>query len=491
MKLNQLILMVLIVGLFACQNSKNKIFIQGEITGEIPEKVEYTNPIHGICNGWFTKSVSPDSLGKFQMEIESKEAIFIKIRTSYAEKGTIIAEPGKTYTARFDLNNKENPFSVTDNSAIIQQTYNKLPNSENIQLGVREFARDTIASKIKETIEQRRIAEIAEFEKMLSEKVISKEVLDLVKTDRNCYYDAVLATVAWMKDLMVIQGSEKIFPKDFENLWEETFKQAFFSNSKIVKSPGFPPYAENYIYFQEHIKGNYAKEKLEALMKIAQTKNYPVSKAKEYLPPEVCEDYLAHYLYGESFQKRYEKELIGLFDDFKADYPKSEYIPYIAPLIDEIIRFHKTADLGFSEEIKFVEAYQKRNTLTEIAKTLPFGKIYVDVWATWCGPCKAEFEHREQLKTLLQQNGIQMLYISIDRDQDSTQWKNMIKFYKLEGFHVRANEELDAELRKIYDKGGSISIPWYILTDNDGNIVKKHASRPSQLNELEKEINQN
>jgi thiol-disulfide isomerase/thioredoxin len=388
------------------------------------------------------------------------------------------------------LNDKENIFSVADKSSIIQETYNKFPNPEHIQLGAREFLRDTIATKIKETINQRRTAEIAEFEKLYSDKLISRDVFDFVKTDRNCYYDAVLATIAWIKDLMTIQRGERVFTKEFENLWKETFKQPLFSNPEIVKSQWFNFYAESYIYFQEYVNGNFTKEKLEALRESDQTKNYRVNNAKEYLPAAFCEDYLANYLYQESIQKKYEKELIGLFNDFKTDYPESAYIPYISPLIDEIIEFHKTAESGFSEKIKFIKNYQNLNTLAEIANTLPQGKIYVDVWATWCGPCKAEFAHKKELKTLLQKNGIQILYISVDRDQDSIQWKNMVKFYNLEGFHVRANKELNAELRKIFDRQGSISIPWYILMDSNGEILKKHASRPSQINELEKEISE-
>lgn len=488
MKLNSLLLTVLLIGLFACQKSKDKIMIQGEIIGKIPDKVEYTNPIHGICNWWFTKSVSPDSLGKFQIEIASQEAIFVKLKTSHT-KGTLIAEPGKTYNIRFDLNNEESSFLVTDKSSIIQKAYNKFPNPVHIQVGAGEFFNDTIATKTKEAVEQRRKTEIAEFEKLLIDNTISQEVFDLVKSDRNCYYDAILATVAWIKDLMVIQGREKVFTKEFENLWKETFDQSLFSNPEIIKSPWFSFYAESYIYFQEFVNNNFTKEKLEALNETKQIKINHVNSAKEYLPKEVCEDYLANYLFKESFQKKYEKELIVLFNDFKIDYPGSEYTSYISPLIDEIIKFHKSADSAFSEKTKFVKEYQKLNTLTEIAHILPQGKIYVDVWATWCGPCKAEFAHKEKLKTLLQKNGIHMLYISIDRDRDSIQWKNMIKFYNLEGFHVRANKELDTELRKIFDKGGSMSIPWYILMDSDGNILKKDASRPSQIDELEKEIN--
>lgn len=490
MKLNQLILTILLIGLFACKDSKDKIEIQGKIIGEIPEKVEYTNPIHGICNWNFSEFVQPDSLGKFQIEIVSNEPIFIKIRTSYAEHGTLIADPGKTYNIHFNLKEKENIFSVTDKSFAIQKTYNNFPNPEHIQDGAREFLRDTIATEIKQTIEQRKTAEIAEFEKLLSDKLISQELFEMVKTDRTCYYNAVLATVAWIKKLMVIQGREKVFTREFENLWKGAFEQTLFSNPEIVKSQWFNFYDESYIYFQDYVNGNFTKEKLEAINESGQTKSYRVNNAKKYLPAEFCEDYLANYLFEESLQKKYEKELIGLFNGFKNDYPESKYITYISPLIDEVIEFHKTANSDFSKKINFVEDYQKLNTLKEVVNTFPKEKIYVDVWASWCGPCKVEFAHKKELDALLQKNDIQMLYLSIDRDKDSIQWKNMIKFYNLEGFHVRANQELSNDLRKIFDRNGSLSIPWYILMNNNGEILKKYASRPSQIKELAIELNE-
>jgi len=40
-------------------------------------------------------------------------------------------------------------------------------------------------------------------------------------------------------------------------------------------------------------------------------------------------------------------------------------------------------------------------------------------------------------------------------------WKNMIKFYNLEGSHIRANAQLIADLRKLFDNNGSIYILWY------------------------------
>jgi len=138
--------------------------------------------------------------------------------------------------------------------------------------------------------------------------------------------------------------------------------------------------------------------------------------------------------------------------------------------------------------MKFVKNYQYLKSLAEITNTMDNGTIFIDVWATWCGPCKAEFEYKEALKNLLEKKNIQTLYISIDREQDSTKWKNMIKFYKLEGSHVLANKELEAELRKLYDQNGMIAIPWYILIDKSGNVIKKHVSPPSQIAKLEQEI---
>lgn len=64
----------------------------------------------------------------------------------------------------------------------------------------------------------------------------------------------------------------------------------------------------------------------------------------------------------------------------------------------------------------------------------------------------------------------------------------MIKFYNLEGYHIRANKELNSELREIFNPDGPLSIPWYILIDKNGNIVKKNASRPSDIGELFNEI---
>ncbi len=57
----------------------------------------------------------------------------------------------------------------------------------------------------------------------------------------------------------------------------------------------------------------------------------------------------------------------------------------------------------------------------------------------------------------------------------------MIRYYDLEGTHIKASPDLISDLRRIYDQDGMLAIPWYIELDEEGNILQRHATRPSEL----------
>jgi thiol-disulfide isomerase/thioredoxin len=478
---NLVILLLLLM--ISCQSPQKKALVFGSVTGEVPETIKYTIPINGICNWSFAGEVKPDSIGRFSLELDINEVTFIKFNYAKRKYGTLIAEPGKTYNVFLDMQMDKEHFTVSGNSKDLHSIYNQLPNPIHIQFASRKYMRDTVANSIDSAIEEERKNEIAEFESLYNANKIPKDIFELLLIDRNCYYDATLSTIMWIKYLNAERGSGHAFTEEFDSLWRQVHEPGLINKPALHKSYWFNSYAECFIFYQQYLEGRFGVNTSRE-----NPFTYHVANAKKYLPSGIVEHYFAHYLNQKASQKKYEKELVPLFQEFESDYPKSDYITYISPLIEEVSRFAKLAESEFKDDVKFLEGYQEISSLSEAAGKLGDGIIYIDVWATWCGPCKAEFEHNSVLRKVLKENNVQLLYISLDKEEYSEKWKNMIKFYELDGYHIRANEELFDDLSRLFDMDGAVSIPWYILINNEGTILKKHASKPSHPKELEKEL---
>ncbi len=110
--------------------------------------------------------------------------------------------------------------------------------------------------------------------------------------------------------------------------------------------------------------------------------------------------------------------------------------------------------------------------------------IYVDFWASWCGPCRGEFPFSKKMHdgfTEKQKKNIVFLYISID--EDPTNWKNAVDNLKLNnGDHGISNGGFGSTVSQKYQIN---SIPRYMIIDKNGTIVRPDAPRPSNPETLE------
>lgn len=97
--------------------------------------------------------------------------------------------------------------------------------------------------------------------------------------------------------------------------------------------------------------------------------------------------------------------------------------------------------------------------------------VYLDLWATWCRPCRDEIPFLEKMMEEMDKQGVQVISISIDEDKAT--WEKMVSSERLKGV------QLIAEKNAVLDGYNLKTIPRYVIIDPNGKIVSSNAERPS------------
>jgi thiol-disulfide isomerase/thioredoxin len=102
--------------------------------------------------------------------------------------------------------------------------------------------------------------------------------------------------------------------------------------------------------------------------------------------------------------------------------------------------------------------------------------VYIDTWATWCGPCRAEIPFLQKAEEKYKGKNIEFVSISVDVKKDYEKWKKFVTDKNLGGTQLFADNDWNSEFIKAY---GINSIPRFILIDPKGNVIDADAKRPS------------
>ena len=143
---------------------------------------------------------------------------------------------------------------------------------------------------------------------------------------------------------------------------------------------------------------------------------------------------------------------------------------------DKLLLRYKSAKENTSGAIAVDFDYENFDGGRTSLKDLTGKIVYIDVWATWCGPCIKEMPALKELVGHYKGKDIEFVSISIDSEKDYEKWRKMVPEKDVGGIQLYDPEGLNSSFMRSFSVG---LIPRFMMIDRDGKIITAHAPRPT------------
>ena len=201
------------------------------------------------------------------------------------------------------------------------------------------------------------------------------------------------------------------------------------------------------------------------------------------LEPVLQEIYIARKLYGlieDRVQPLPKSTIQWMNENIKMDFARQAVLA-LHEKYDALMRkdFSTTSLLSTDNLEGITEGEQ---ILRELIAPWKGKVILIDVWGTWCGPCKAALKHSQELYERMKPYNMFFLYLA--NRSDETSWKNVIKEYNVNGEnvgHVNLPQEQQAAVERFLNVN---QYPSYFLIDREGHLLQVNAD-PRYLDQFE------
>jgi thiol-disulfide isomerase/thioredoxin len=266
----------------------------------------------------------------------------------------------------------------------------------------------------------------------------------------------------WKEILLIEKLSHRLSISRFAN--KKWTKQQVESLTQLV--PIFQN-REKYITFPEYHYG--ARHCLE-IIKYAQTGNLKPDFKVDFKIIEdnfkgQTRDLLLTYLMVDESKKLSKTDFEDYQKRFVSTCKTERYVDY----------FQKSV-MPKNDKISATSLYDVNKKLVDFKEISSKNKItYVDFWASWCAPCRAEMPASQKLREEYAAKGVNFVYISTD--ENAADWDKANKKIGLpDNMSFLLPNPSEHPLKKQFKIN---SIPRYILIDKNGKVIDDNAPRPS------------
>ena len=266
----------------------------------------------------------------------------------------------------------------------------------------------------------------------------------------------------WKEILLIEKLSHRLSISRFAN--KKWTKQQVESLTQLV--PVFQN-GEKYISFPEYHFG--VKHCLE-IIKYAQTGKLKPDFKVDYKIAEdnfkgQTRDLLLTYLMIDKGRKLSKIDFEEYRKKFISTCKTERYVDYfqksVMPMNDKIVA---TSLYDVNKKLVDFKEITSKNKLT-----------YVDFWASWCAPCRAEMPDSKKLRDEYASKGVNFVYISTD--ENAADWDKANKKIGLpDDLSFLLPNSVESKLVKQFKVN---AIPRYMLINKNGKVIDADALRPS------------
>jgi thiol-disulfide isomerase/thioredoxin len=439
-------LLIAFLAIISCKEEAkiDYAIVSGKITNKKADNITLSNSNRGV-----NKTIKVLEDGSFIDTLSIKEGTYIL--NDGKNRANLYINNGDNIKVRYNANDFDNTLSFSGTGSEIS---NYLLSKVKVVKDL--MGQGTEVYLLDEAVYKAKMTEIKKASDQLLDD--AKEISDDFKVKGKKYNNyAYLANI----EKYQLYHSHYAKLKDFKvsgDFLNELQGMDYNNEEDFVASPDYKNLVTNYYTH----KGDELAEKDTILNEIA------FLKTVGEISNETIKNELIYN--GSKNNITYTDDLENFYNEFKSVSTNEEHIKEITESYNKL----KTVAKG-QPSPKFV-GYENFAGGTTSLDDLKGKFVYVDVWATWCGPCKAEIPALKEVEAKYHGKNIEFVSISVDAEKAHDKWRKMIEDDELKGIQLFADKSWNSDFVNGYLIKG---IPRFILIDPNGNIVSSNAPRPS------------